>query len=646
MIISSNLCSVPFISSVDSTRLQMSAKQINQTLTHPHTEIAKVIGSNWRYLTNTSNYFIKFAHTDGTVHYVNDQLMVVEYDDIGLEVYQTPYIYQTTSYYAVTLRFRHDVGDFKKGDILYEYDSFIDGMPAYGYNILTLFGSWFGFTHEDAMVISESASDRIRSTKIERVIIEVRENTLFKEIYEKSPFKFIPNIGETINDSIIYQQIIPKNKIDIRFVKLLKNNRIQDIVDDKLNFKLNFKLVSKLSKINKAKVIDIRVHQLSNRKLLNPSLQTQIERLKTQYYSQIKLDLTNLESLFGRDYTKYLAVEYYKYLSGSKDKSLVYIIELTLSGENKCEVGDKLANRFAGKGVVSLILPDEFRPQVHYSKDDIRPADLIFNSIGIFARMNFGQVLEAIVSDIIVQNEMDLLSGKSTVYDIFNNFTELASEVFNDAEYVTEIQFVRNTIRQDSFLENYFVKDVKNKGLFFEIPNFTKFDMRKLIHIMKNRYNLQPYKRVTITRECLKYMKDKLGINISIPHNDIELPNMFAGYMYLLKLKYESKALVSARDFGLYKSTNKQPMQGRNITGISTASKLGQMEMDALLASGLLTTLKEMRTVKNDRRSMKVELVAQTLNNNRYNMNIEKHSESYVKKIINSLIEFVNHQPS
>jgi len=55
------------------------------------------------------------------------------------------------------------------------------------------------------------------------------------------------------------------------------------------------------------------------------------------------------------------------------------------------QVGDKLANRHGTKGVVGAILPDREMPHL----PDGRPVGLIFDAMGLYGRLNFGQVIEA-----------------------------------------------------------------------------------------------------------------------------------------------------------------------------------------------------------------------------------------------------------
>jgi len=57
------------------------------------------------------------------------------------------------------------------------------------------------------------------------------------------------------------------------------------------------------------------------------------------------------------------------------------------------EPGDKLANRHGAKGTVSRILPDAEMPHL----PDGTPVELVYSSIALHTRLNFGQVLEAVL---------------------------------------------------------------------------------------------------------------------------------------------------------------------------------------------------------------------------------------------------------
>ncbi len=70
-------------------------------------------------------------------------------------------------------------------------------------------------------------------------------------------------------------------------------------------------------------------------------------------------------------------------------------IVLSESGAQRlnAEVGDKLSNRHGTKGVVSRVLPDAHMPHL----SDGTPVELVYSFYGMHARMNFGQVREAVL---------------------------------------------------------------------------------------------------------------------------------------------------------------------------------------------------------------------------------------------------------
>lgn len=148
MIVSVNLNSIPFLSSTDSTRASMSAKQIQQALTSLNTEIPFVIGEDYKVITDSSRMGIILAQDNGEVLYKNEELLIVQYltSDKIQDIYLPP-IKKTTGSFGTKLRFvLPEKTKFKKGDILASYDCFLSGIPSYGYNVFTAFMPFFGLT--------------------------------------------------------------------------------------------------------------------------------------------------------------------------------------------------------------------------------------------------------------------------------------------------------------------------------------------------------------------------------------------------------------------------------------------------------------------------------------------------------------------
>jgi DNA-directed RNA polymerase beta subunit len=60
--------------------------------------------------------------------------------------------------------------------------------------------------------------------------------------------------------------------------------------------------------------------------------------------------------------------------------------------------GDKITDRFGGKGVVSRILPDELMPHVQNYDGIWEPVDIIYNKCTCVNRLNPGQLFECSVT--------------------------------------------------------------------------------------------------------------------------------------------------------------------------------------------------------------------------------------------------------
>jgi DNA-directed RNA polymerase beta subunit len=616
----------------------MAAKQLSQSIPHSNCNIPYTIGKDWQYLSNSSTLFKYVAKYDGMIYYSNDQLLVIGYsvnNTTDIKILYTPYIQRTTSYYALTLRYRKTEGNFKKGDILYEYDNFINGIPTPGYNLSCCFLNWFGYNYEDGFVISEHVHKTCKSVKSETLLIPIMETSIFKFEYPNSKYQFIPEVGQHINGTIAFQFIIPRTNINVKeFLNLLNVNNFSNIINDPTQFKL----IPEISRINNAIVTDIKIHKIKNTDLVDKQLSKCIKRIKTDYYEQIKNDITNISTTLGKEIIPYITSKFYVNTNIPPNmKHCCYLIELQLTGENLMNVGDKMANRYANKGVVSLILPNKLRPII---KSNNIPIDIILDPISVFSRMNLGQIIECIISKVILKCHLDILDNQP-IKPILLKLSKLAL-VLGDEEYHDEIQQLVKKF-QDKLIRNQFKFSVKLSNLYFEAPSFINIDFNELLHFIKTEFNIEPYDTILIKRETIKFMNDKLGISPNILMKDInEFKGIFCGSMYFLKLRYESYAKYTARDFGKYSIHTKTPIQGHKASAQS--SKIGQMELDALIAAGCINCVQEVRTVKSHNRKMKIDLISQFLDTGEYNMIVKSSdSKSYVKQIIESLITFLNY---
>lgn len=291
----------------------------------------------------------------------------------------------------------------------------------------------------------------------------------------------------------------------------------------------------------------------------------------------------------------------------------------------------------ANKGVVSIILPDELRP-VNLSSGE--PIDLILSPIGIFSRMNFGQAIELVLGKAIRSSEQEILqtTSQKVIQDNLIKLSKL-SGIIGEEKYQREILHLGMLIRQDPNIAWKFQQSVQNGGLFFEAPSFADFDIKRLQDQITQDYNIHVNDNILLPRKTIQFFQDRLKIDVPTPHSDVILENIFNGPMYISKLMQTAESKLSTRDFGEYKKSNKQPV--RDMFGDGKSSKLGTMELDALLAHNALKTISEIRSVKSDAIGLKSDLVAQVLKDGVYTLP-RGQKQSYTKQVIDSMITFLN----
>ena len=559
MIVSTALNTIPFLSNSDSTRLQMSSKQISQTITHPNCRRSYVIGKDWPYLSETCKLFKKIAPEDGEVIYVNEDIMVVIFMDKNentkIETYNIPKYRETANSFATTLRYNRNVGPFNKNDILYEYDCFSENVPCYGYNVNTLFMPFFGYNFEDSIIISEELANLAKSVKYKRIYIYVFYNSLFKFIYPDSKYGFLPEIGQKIKKNTVVSHLINKNNINAY--------TYTDLIDETSNLTTS----STLSKLEDAEVTNIKIHKINKSKtIMDPNLDKVIQKIREDYSKKVKEYSQDFKDIVGPIAVNLLASNYImqdtKCLDINLD-DLAYVIELDLKKEYKSEIGDKFANRYANKGVTNLILPNELRPIILSNGE---PVDVILGPLGIYSRMNFGQICEAIITKGIKKTEKDILDNPDA------NYITSLIKLSNLAKELGENTYA-NDILQLSNKKDEFVKSIKTGGLFFEAPSFIKMDIKKLKEFVEKEFNIQISESIKIPKETFKYIKDKCTIDIPLPNDDMIYEKVFVSNIYLLKLMQLAESKLTSREFGNYSCVTRQPLKDRE--GNSTGSRLG-----------------------------------------------------------------------
>lgn len=651
-----NVSCLPFISSCDTTRLQMAAKQITQALTHPNCEIPYVISEHYRDLSNNSHLGAIKAVTNGKVAYRNDDLLIVHYHKLKKnEVFEIPKVKKTTDAYASTLRYcLNQDEEFKQGDIIYEYDCFTNGVPSFGYNVFTGFLPFFGLNHEDAIVISQDFADKAKYKSVETLCIPIYEYTMMQPIYkysEQSGISYFPSVGQSVKNQVVCTTLQPKirdinhtsNDLKQKMMILLKNMNISDLINIQSRGLSSFSVDQIKTKVEDGIVSGIKIHEIErNASLVDAQLQSVLKGLHKKYIEDNVVDIFyDLTTNFGEDFARNVTRKHLVYRDNSPItnrkvlKNCVYILEIEISSEHGSVIGDKLANMHANKGVISEILPNELRPIAVTSN---KPIDLILSPFSVFSRMNLSQILEGIVAKSVMycseyikhDPNAEVTNALRWLNDNIIRF--LSSEGVRNS-YYKQISQLSFQMDHDSDLLQKFVNDVKQSNLFVEAPAFSEVNTNELL-----QHCVNPNEDVLLKAETIKYMKQKLKIDIPFPDQDVYLKNIFCGPIYFMKLHKLVSHIITARDLGAVKAVTGLPLKGRSRGG---GAKIGQMELEGLLAHGTDKATREILTVKSDYSAGKQDLIKQLIEKGEYNFPDDVRMEGGTKKVVTTYAKFL-----
>ena len=178
--------------------------------------------------------------------------------------------------------------------------------------------------------------------------------------------------------------------------------------------------------------------------------------------------------------------------------------------------------------------------------------------------MNLSQLLEVTCAKPTCLTDRLIKRDPENAEQYLNNLNETVIKYLGDDNYYQRVKTLINLISRDESIKKNFVKSVQKNNLYIEVPSFAKIRLRELLRSAKPQVN----ENLVLPLKLVKYMKQKLNCfeNLII-NNDIVLPNIFVGPIYVQKLYKIASKLITSRDFGALKFVTKQPVRGRAMGG-------------------------------------------------------------------------------
>ncbi len=339
---------IPFLDHNDANRALMGSNMQKQATPCVDPEAPLVAtGVEEPAMRDTGRLII--AEHEGTVSHVDGKKIIIKSGSKETE-YKIVNFSKTNSATCLHQRPIVNLGDkVKRGDVLADTLTSVNGEMAIGQNILVGFLSWSGSNYEDAIIISERLikESKFTSVHIEEVVVNVRDTKLGPEVTTCD----IPNVGESKL----------RNLAEDGIIRIGAEVRPGDI------------LVGKIT----------------------PKGETQLtpeERLLRSLFGEKARDVKDTsKKVEGGKRGRVINVQVFSREKGDKlESGIIKRIHIEIAQLRNISVGDKLAGRHGNKGVISKILPIEDMP----FREDGTPIDMILTPLGVPSRMNLGQILE------------------------------------------------------------------------------------------------------------------------------------------------------------------------------------------------------------------------------------------------------------
>lgn len=403
-ILGKGLCQ-PFVDSNSGSRKLMFSIHIEQSLPLIQPEVPFVMTGYEQGFSDRSSSIIK-ADADyevvGKISKFKDNpqhhyyLILRNLDNNHLKVLERKeYTYSTETYgyaYDNTVLDNLDISyEVPKDELLRKSTAFDAYMnPANVVNLLSTYVAT-DITMEDSMWISESAQKKLASRLYKKVTVNINDNDILLNLMgDNEHYKSFPMIGEEIKGGILCA-VRRENSSDSLFTQQVDMLKTILMSDDKYTpgdgTVIDIDIMCNNPEILKSKYSNSQVLYYYNDhiRFIKEFVDT-IDRLMGQYSITVK----DLDFELGKMYYNFKQ-EY----NGAQFRSQkVYngtIIEFMVKEINIPSIGDKLSNRYGGKGVIAKILPDDQMPRLSLTGEHL---EVLINSSTCVNRENIGQLDE------------------------------------------------------------------------------------------------------------------------------------------------------------------------------------------------------------------------------------------------------------
>ncbi len=566
-LLTTSMAVIPFINKTQSMRAMLGA--------HMYTQALPVIGSQPGFVYTGEGKKVydetalnESSPIDGKVVAMTDDFMKIENAN-ETRILKRPESYLTSDHSTNTFRASVSVGDkVKKGQTIYECNSFKDKELSLGVPLYTAFMSYHSYEHEDAVVMSESAAKKFGHESIYDVripIYSVEQLRVGKEVIESvdelrpdsDKFDEIglirPGTYVKRNDPLFaYEKIL--NSRDSELAKITEllgsDKRPVDVIIWRCPFEIEEGTVESTNFIPVKNYMDY-MNRESYSKICNKFGE------QNKNYRDSQAAALGVSSSSMKEW----AIQGVKF----EDERVIGEISVRIRYINKLKTTDKVSNLFGGKGVNSKLIPDE--QMVRDSKG--KPFEIIMSPLAVISRIN--------ISQLYVSN-LGLIS--KNLYERLNAFFMEGGKDEKEREILTKV--IRTVLYEtpNISLEEVYEKSKPYGFVRIKAGSFDKYFTSDLLEEVLKEMGISEYEQV---------YDPMTGRHVRNP--------VRVGYQEFIRLHFIAENKMKAT--GTIKSINVKGYGGSRAQG----QKIGEMEAEALMAHGEQGLLQKFSYEKDDKAS-------------------------------------------
>ena len=561
----------PFLKHDDQTRLQMASSQMRQGIMLREFDTPLISsGSEGLYTHHTQ--FVKAAKKNGEVVYVDNEFIIVVYEDKECDIFDIRYRKIYVEHMDLMSIYVKPGDKFKAGDILAESNFCTNGNINIGRNLLTGVMVYYGNNYEDGIVISDRLvnEDILTSVHYKDLSFTITPDKALLSLQD-GVFKPLPDELETIRTGNPYA-----------IMKKLTSDEQYSVFSEPISLDAKKDFI----------ISEVNLYGNEWNEEIPEYKQWVEQRLESQQDKEKDIQKV-LQQIMNKDEAKKIvrqrALDKFSFVGKYKDKKeKINGIYVEMYGVHfrRVKVGDKLANRHGNKGVISRIVPHEKMPKL----PDGRHLDICINPLGIISRMNIGQLYElhlAMAADKMKSNIIQMIDEKENQRNI--------------KKYL--LGFIAIVDRTEG---NWYSKQFVE-----QMPKKITKDFIEALTIIQAPFQSCKLKQV---EQAMEYTGADFKYKIHDPVSGVDIFNRVAvGYLYFFRMVHIAEEKLAARGIGAYARRTLQPLGGRKNKG---GQRCGEMETACLIGHDAPCNLHEFLTTKSDCIDLKNSYIRRVIDSN------------------------------